>query len=491
MRKAFLCAIIAGAFVLQAGHVSVVAAQPYEANWESLDARPTPEWFLDGKFGIFIHWGVYSVPAWAPKGQYSEWYWNRMGGPSGEKERPGEAWAFHKEHYGADFAYSDFVPMFTAELFEPDQWADLFQRSGAKYVVLTSKHHDGFCLFKSDIANQSWGKPWNSVDAGPNRDLLGDLGEAVRAKGLRMGFYYSLYEWYNPLYRADRALFVEKHMIPQFKDVVTRYKPSIIFSDGEWDEPSSFWKSEELLAWLFNETEVKDEVIVNDRWGKESRHVHGDYYTTEYASGMADASHPWEESRGMGHSYGYNRYESLDDYRTSRELTLMLIDLVSRGGNLLLNVGPTGDGRIPVIMQQRLIDIGTWLQTNGEAIFGTRPWRKNRQWSDGEIPQVEFGGQYMVKYEINEVTNAPKDGKAVVDAFFTSKGDTLYAIMPRWIEGSFLIQDVTPSEATRVELLGSDEPLDWAVSDGGIAVEMPCAPPTHQTAWTLRLTGVQ
>jgi alpha-L-fucosidase len=491
MLKSILAGLLTATVITLTPYTQSQAAETYEPNWESLDSRPTPEWFLNAKFGIFIHWGVYAVPAWAPKGQYAEWYWNHMGGPSGEKERNGETWAFHKAHYGADFSYADFVPLFTAELFNPDEWADIFDRAGAKYVVLTSKHHDGFCLFRSKEANQSWGRPWNSVDAGPNRDLLGDLGAAVRDKGLKMGFYYSLYEWFNPLYRSDRELFVEKHMIPQFKDVVTRYKPSIIFSDGEWDEPSTFWKSEELLAWLFNETDVKDEVVVNDRWGKNSRHVHGTYFTTEYASGMADASHPWEENRGMGHSYGFNRNEALEDYRTSRELTLMLVDLVSRGGNLLLNVGPTADGRIPVIMQQRLIDIGNWLDINGEAIYGTRTWEKNRQWSEGEVPKVEFGGQYMVKYDINEVTSAPKDGKAVVDAFFTCKGDTLYAIMPRWLGGTFLLKDVEPTENTRVSILGMEELLQWTAADGGIAVELPCAPPQPQTAWTLKVTNVQ
>ena len=189
---------------------------------------------------------------------------------------------------------------------------------------------------------------------------------------MRIGFYYSLYEWFNPLWLKDRKRYVAEHMIPQFKDVVTRYRPAIIFTDGEWDMPSSDWKSEELLAWLFNESPCKDEVVVNDRWGKECRHHHGGYYTTEYGAGLKDDAHPWEESRGMGFSYGYNRAESIDDYQTPRELILMLCDLVSRGGNLLLDIGPTADGRIPVIMQERLIQMGDWLKVNGEAIYGTR-----------------------------------------------------------------------------------------------------------------------
>jgi len=190
------------------------------------------------------------------------------------------------------------------------------------------------------------GRPWNSVEIGPKRDLLGDLTTAVRAKGLKSGIYYSLYEWYNPLWLTDKPRYVAEHMTPQFKDVVTRYKPSIIFSDGEWELPSADWHSAELLSWLYNESPVKDEVVVDDRWGKETRHKHGGYWTTEYTPGMADMNHPWEESRGMGFSYGYNRAEKLENYHTGRELVILLTDLVSRGGNLLLDIGPAADGTI-------------------------------------------------------------------------------------------------------------------------------------------------
>ncbi len=261
---------------------------------------------------------------------------------------------FIRRVYGADFPYQNFAPMFRAELFDPDHWADVFAGSGARYVVLTSKHHEGFALWPSHEASATWGRPWNAVEAGPHRDLLGDLSEAVRRRDLRMGYYYSLYEWYNPLWLSDKKRYVAEHMIPQFRDLVTRYQPDIIFTDGEWELPSSEWRSPEILAWLFNDSPVKDKVVVNDRWGKETRHKHGGYWTTEYTAGMSGTDHPWEESRGMGFSYGYNRAEQLKDYHTGRQLLLMLVDTVSRGGNLLLDIGPTADGRIPVIMEQRL-----------------------------------------------------------------------------------------------------------------------------------------
>jgi alpha-L-fucosidase len=345
---------------------ALAAGEKYEANWTSLDKRPTPAWFQDAKFGIFIHWGLYSVPGWAPKGKYAEWYWKNM-----ETEKKKETLAFHNKTYGEKFKYQDFAPMFKAEMFDPAEWADIFQRAGAKYIVLTSKHHEGFCLWPNP---QAWN--WNSVDVGPHRDLCKDLTDAVKAKGLKMGFYYSLYEWYNPLYKSDMKAYVSQHMIPQIKDLVTRYQPSILWTDGEWEHPSQAWKAEEALAWLFNDSPVKDEVAINDRWGKETRGVHGGYYTTEYfkvhGKEVSAYDRPWEECRGIGASFGVNRNENLEDYQSRDSLVKMLVEIVSRGGNLLLDIGPNADGTIPVIMEERLLQLGEWLKANGEAVYGTQ-----------------------------------------------------------------------------------------------------------------------
>ena len=358
--------------------VSISSAQNYQPNWESIDSRPVPEWFENAKFGIFIHWGVYSVPAWAPAdadigvyAKYAEWYWWRINedSPAGKLFR-----AYHNNTYGEDFMYQDFANGFNARHFEPEKWADVFKRAGAKYVVLTSKHHEGFTLWPSE---QSWN--WNSVDVGPHRDLCGDLSKEVKDAGLHMGFYYSLYEWYNPLYHNNLEKYVDNHMIPQMKDLVTRYEPDILWTDGEWDHPSEDWKSTEFLAWLYNESPVKDRVCVNDRWGKETRGVHGGYFTTEYdmvheQEGVGEVTRPWEECRGIGTSFGYNQVEDLDNYMSSDALVDMLVEKVAGGGNLLLDIGPTADGRIPVIQQQRLQDIGRWLDINGQAIYGTKKW---------------------------------------------------------------------------------------------------------------------
>ncbi len=470
---------------------SVWAAQKYEANWDSLDKRPAPAWFRDAKFGIFIHWGVYSVPAWGPKGTYSEWYWRHS--HESATELRDDVWGkFHRKTYGEDFSYFDFAPKFTCEMYDPDQWADIFARSGAKYVVLTSKHHDGFCLWPSKEANKTWGRAWNSVDAGPGRDLLGELTTSVRKRGIKMGFYYSLYEWFNPLWLSDRKRYVQEHMIPQFKDVITRYEPSLIFSDGEWDMKDKDWHSEEIVAWIYNEAKCRDDVIVNDRWGKGARHNHGGYYTTEYGAGLKDATNPWEECRGIGHSFGYNRNESINDYKSGRELLLMLIDLVSRGGNLLLDIGPTGDGRIPVIMQERLVQIGSWLKVNGEAIYGTRTWKNTCQWSEGKRPDQEFK-EYKAKYNVMDVVGAgPKDGRAVKEIFFTSKPGVLYAIVAAWPGDELVVRDVKPAADVKVSMLGRNEPLSWRGEGERMVIdlspigrnELPC-----KWAWTFRIEG--
>src|ERR1035438_9139181 len=215
------------------------------------------------------------------------------------------------------------------------------------------------------------------------------------------------------------------------------------------------------------------------RWGKDTRHKHGGYWTTEYTPGMSGMDHPWEESRGMGFSYGYNRAERLEDYHTGRELVTMLVDIVSRGGNLLLDIGPNADGTIPVIMQERLEQMGSWLKVNGDAIYGTRPWKSTRQWSEGEVPKVGYNAEFEAAYDVTKQTGKPAPGKASIEAFFTSKGDDLFAILPRWPGGSFLVKDVTGVKA--VTLLGSDAILKFKASKDGVTVQLPDLPEELRT----------
>ena len=244
-----------------------------EDPWKSIDDRANPAWWGEAKFGLFIHWGPYAVPAFSAPGEYAEWYWRALKDPQRDDHEAVKA--FHAATYGSDFDYQDFAPRFAAELFDAEAWARTFPRSGAGYIVITSKHHDGFALWPSADASRSWGRPWNAQEVGPQRDLLAELSTATRAAGLRFGIYYSLYEWFNPLYLENPDRYVAEHMIPQFKDVVTRYHPSVVFSDGAWEHPSTTWRSTELLNWLLNESPSAADVVMNDRWGEESRHVDG------------------------------------------------------------------------------------------------------------------------------------------------------------------------------------------------------------------------
>jgi len=449
--------------------LSFVQAQKYTADWASLDTRKIPEWFQLDKFGIFIHWGVYAVPSFSkvvPDG-YSEWYWCNYNDSTRQNYKAVRE--FHQRTYGKDFTYDQFVPMFKAELFNPDEWAAIFKKSGAKYVVLTSKHHDGYCLWPSKEADQSWSRPWNAFTSGPKRDVLGDLTNSVGKAGLKMGFYYSLMEWYNPVFLKNNAAYVNEVMIPQFKDLVTKYKPSVIFSDGEWIMEDTEWKSPEILSWLYNESPVATEVVVNDRWGKTTRKIHpSTYYTSEYGSGM-DKTVVWEENRGMGQSYGYNRMEKLADYKTSEELILMLTDIVSRGGNLLLDIGPAADGTIPVIMEERLSDIGKWLDVNGEAIYGTTSWIQDKQWSEGEKPIIG-GGNYQTNYDINQLVK-PTDKQAYIQLFFTRKNTNLYCIIPSY-SPKITINCVSVSKNSKVTVMGINKPVSWKTENDKLVVDL-------------------
>ena len=304
---------------------------------------------------IFIHWGVYSVPSWGKSREYAEWYWKSMD----DKKPDNVWWQFHGENYGENFDYQEFAPKFRAELFDAGKWADVFARSGAKYIVPTSKHHDGFCLWPSAEASKTWGRPWNAVEIGPKRDLMGELAEADAPTRAQVRLLLLALRVVQPaLAHRPEALRGRTYdpAVQGSGDPLPARPSSSATANGTC--PPRTGKARNCWPGCSTKSPCKDEVVVNDRWGKECRHKHGGYWTTEYAAGLKDASHPWEESRGMAYSYGYNRAERIDDYKTARELILVLCDLVSRGGNFLWTSAPTADGTIPAIMEQRLLEIG-------------------------------------------------------------------------------------------------------------------------------------
>jgi len=473
----------------------------YTPDWGSLDSRPVAQWFEDAKFGIFIHWGPYSVPSWSPKGTYEEWYlqWFNSKKIFGNGTFTGqEIPDFHHKTYGEDFNYIDFAKIWKAELYDPQKWAELFKKAGAKYVVMTSKHHDGFALWPNQLTSQTRGYLWNSVDTGPKRDLVGEFVQAIKGIGLKAGLYYSLYEWYHPWYRLGSKKFVTDYYHPQFKELVNNYKPDLIYADGEWEKEDDYWMSTTLLAWLFNESAVKDQVVINDRWAKGQRHKHGGFYTTEYLREVINFDKPWEEIRGMGLSFGYNRNEDLEDYNSAQALILMLCDIVSQGGNLCINVGPTAAGKIPVIMQERLLQIGKWLQTNGEAIYGSRKWVRPYQWSKGDRNFVlkKEGHSYVEGDYILKQTLEQQPGKAVKQLFFTSKGNIIYAISPMWPGKTLTIKNLNLESDATINLLATGEELSFQNSGNNILINLPdfnpsLYQPEDQYAYVFKITNAR
>ncbi|KRT85036.1 hypothetical protein AMK59_2040, partial [Oryctes borbonicus] len=369
---------------------------------------------------------------------------------------------FMETNYPPGFTYQDFAKDFTAEFYDPDYWAKIFKQSGAKYVVLTSKHHEGYTLWPS-----TYSFSWNAMDVGPHRDLLGELADAVRNQSLRMGFYHSLYEWFNPRYLSDKeanfstSVFVQNKVMPELTELVNLYEPDVIWSDGDWEAEDSYWKSTEFLAWLYNESPVRDTVVVNDRWGSGITCKHGDFYTCRdrYNPGVLQP-HKWENAMTVDKdSWGFRRNMNYDDILTSFELIKTMVETVSCGGNILINVGPTKEGTIQPIFQERLLDLGKWLQVNGEAIYESRPWT------------------------VQNDTVSP--------VWYTSKPGVVYAISLEWpAYGRILLRSVGSifnSSYTTVELLGYGKSLKWRVAENITVIKLPQkAQIQSEWAWVLK-----
>ena len=348
--------------------VFVPKSQQVEPNWESINQRGYPQWFGDARLGIFVHWGLYSVPAYASKEGYAEWFYRGL--MTGDPGRRRIMSLYADTTLPVFEQYAELTKHWKAELWNPDEWAQLFKEAGARYVMLVTKHHDGYSL---------WDDPqqptWNSTVSGPRRNIVGELTDAVRRKGMRMCFYYSLPEWSNPrhiwMQDPDDQIsdYVDNYMVPQFKELVSRYRPDAIFADGDWQNTAKQFHSEELISWYYNT--VGPDAIVNDRWGQGTQHG---FRTPEYSAGISvQGDRPWAECRGIGRSFGYNRNEDISNFLTDRQLIQHFCELVADGGGMTLNVGPMADGTIPFIQQERLLALGRWLKVNGEAIYGSEP----------------------------------------------------------------------------------------------------------------------
>lgn len=403
---------------------------PYKPTWESLETHKMPDWYNNAKIGLSMHWGVYSVPAWAPREKgisYAEWYGKRMTeqGPTAD---------YHKENYGDKFIYDDFIPSWKAESYNPDEWASFAKQMGAKYMFITSKHHDGFCLWPSKYTNR------NAMKMGPNKDILGQFFEAGRKQGLKVGLYYSLYEWFNPLYTGKDIPYaglikvnnyVDDFMIPQIRELIDLYHPDFFFFDGEWDHPESFWKMKEVVAYYYNEAQKRNqEVFVNDRFGKEERGKRGDLYNVEYSFDKGNEgllTHKWSYWQGIAKTFGYNQDTDPEDCLSPKQFIDKVIIGVSQNGNFDINVGPTAAGIIPDYEQYPLLKLGDWLKVNGEAIYGTTIW------------SVQNEG----------------------DAYYTAKDKNVYAIFLKWQGEEFKLKSVHPVEGSKITMLGIPGELKW------------------------------
>ena len=409
---------------------------------------------------MYFHWGVSSVPGWAPRSggtPYAEWYWNSM-----EDER-NPTWTYHRETYGENFTYDDFIPLFKAERYRPEEWIAFAKRCGMRYVFINAKHHDGFCLWPSAYTRRT------SHRMGPKRDLIGPFVKAARKEHLKVGFYYSFYEWYNPLYTGKvypytglifLKNYIDDFMAPQVRELIDLYHPDFLYFDGEWDHPADHWKSRELAAYFYNRAiEQGREVLVNDRFGKGERGCHGDVYNVEYAFDTGSEgllTHPWSYWRGIGKTFGYNRDTDPEDCLTAGELIRMTVNGVSRNGNFDINVGPTAEGDITDLERQPLETLGTWLEVNGEAIYGARPW------------------------------NIPSEG----DIRFTAKGEHVYAIFLKWQGERFRIRSLRAAEGSAVTMLGVPGDLKWRRENEGMSIDYPLhlsRPSRCAYAWAFKI----
>jgi alpha-L-fucosidase len=424
--------------------------------------RPLPQWFDDAKFGIFVHWTAATVPAFAPVGPspfdlppedafrlspYVEWYQNSLsieGSP---------VWEHHRQHY-ADVGYDAFVRQFLANLagWSPEPWAELFALAGATYVVFVTKHHDGVLLWPSATPNPFRGAEWQS-----ERDVVGELCSAVRDRGMRFGTYYSGgLDWtFGGLPIADFSSMIAA--IPQsdeyvayadahWRELIDRYQPCVMWNDIGYPAAADLPK-------LFDDywAAVPDGVVNNrfDFIRQMSGDLHTDFITPEYSTSAPPGGRKWESTRGLGTSFGYNRFEPESSYMTATEIVHQLVDVVARGGNLLLNVGPAADGAIPWVQAERLLAVGWWLRTNGAALYGSRPW---------ERPEGVTGDGVPVRF------TAGADG-------------ALYAVLLGAASSRHLVIDeLAPPIGATVRLLGFDDALSWSAEGKGVRIELPDIP---------------
>ena len=454
MRKAFLRYTVS--FLLMGAIQNLYSQERYQATWESLKKYQTPEWFSDVKFGIFIHWGVYSVPAFG-----NEWY------PRNMYRKDSKEYKHHIEKYGSlnKFGYKDFIPMFKGEKFNAAQWVELFKKSGAKYIVPVAEHHDGFAMYKTALSK------WNAVEMGPHRDIVGELAAETRKQGLIFGLSsHRIEHWFfmnggrrcesdvlDPKFADFYGPAREENETPtpeymndwllRCNELVENYQPQLFWFDWWIEQPAMDPYRKSFAAYYYNKgLEWNKGVVIN-------------YKNISYPEGTAvlDLERgklagirkiPWQTDDAIGNkSWGY---ADSNTFKSTQYVITNLIDIVSKNGNLLLNIGPRSDGTITPEETEVLLGTGKWLDINGEAIYGTRPWK-----TFGEGPTESASGSFADQ----------KKPYTAQDIRFTTKAEILYAIAMGNPAANSLIKSLGTKAANgniaSVELLGSEEKVSW------------------------------
>jgi len=473
----------------------VIAEGPFNPAWDSLLKYKVPDWYENAKFGIFIHWGVYSVPAFG-----NEWYPRNMY----QKDTP--EFRHHIQTYGphSKFGYKDFIPMFKAEKFSPAHWAKLFKKAGAKYVVPVAEHHDGFAMYDCAFSR------WTAVKMGPGRDIIGELGAAVCREGLVYGvsnhraehWWFmdggmqfdsdvrdpEYFDFYGPAHpkpddsderagfeQPDRA-FLEEWLV-RLCELVDKYQPQIVWFDW-WINRASFVPYlQKFAAYYYNRgAQWKKGVVIN-------------YKFNAYPPGAAVLDIERGQLKGISklfwqtdtsiskNSWGYITNH---DYKTAGSIIGDMIDIVSKNGALLLNIGPRPDGTIPEYEEQVLLEIGKWLELNGEAIYETHPW--------------EIFGEGPTEIEEGTFTDFKRSPFTAQDIRFTTRGNVLYAILLAWAGNQAVIKSLHSGrklwfgEISSINMLGVDRPLEWSRDENGLRVQMPAQKPCEH-AFVLKISG--
>jgi len=458
--------------------LNTIAQDRYEADWTSLKKYETPEWFKDAKFGIFIHWGVYAVPAytyeWYPRHMYRE------GSPE---------FKHHLATYGPqrDFGYKDFIPMFKAEKFDADAWVKLFKKAGAKYIVPVAEHHDGFAMYKTALSK------WNSVEMGPKRDIIGEMAKAIRKQNLIFGLSsHRIEHWWfmgegtkfdsdvnDPKYadfygpgkvwdpftkdpKAKRPIMTPEFMndwLMRCTELVDQYHPQLFWFDWWIEQPELEPYRKSFASYYYNKgLQWNKGVVLN--YKNETAFPEGTaVFDMERGKLAGIHQMPWQTDDAIGNtSWGFAIGNT---FKSAPYVVTNLIDIVSKNGNLLLNVGPRADGTITDEETQVLLETGKWLEINGEAIYGTRPWKIY-----GEGPTESASGQFVDQ----------KKGFTSKDIRFTTKNGHLYAItlgIPSESETVFIKALAAAKGHQRIaniNLVGSKQKIQWKQNEDGLTI---------------------